>query len=71
MPLSVSKLPNENPQRLVSRFTKKLQQSGILLEARKCQFRERVKNRRARKISALRRQEMKEKYAQLEKLGKQ
>jgi len=43
------KKPNENSISLVRRFSTKLRMSGILLEARKRQFREKKLNKRARK----------------------
>ncbi len=55
---------------LLRRFSKNVQQSGILLEARKVRFRSKKPNRRARKASALRRLELKKEYDLLKKLGR-
>lgn len=70
MALEVKKQEKETTQSLIRRFTKSIQQSGILLEARRVQFREREKSRQMRKRAALRREEMKKKYEMLKKLGK-
>ena len=55
---------------LLRRFSKNVQQSGILLEARKVRFRSKKPNRRARKANALRRLELKKEYDLLKKLGR-
>jgi ribosomal protein S21 len=68
--LKITKQTRETPQRLTYRFIKKTRESGILLEARKRQFRQRSQSRQAKKMSALRRQEMAKEYEKLKKLGK-
>lgn len=61
MALEVQKKGSETPQSLVRRFIYKVHRAGILLEARKRLFYEKPKNKRAKKLSALRRiQKMKE-----------
>ena len=70
MALEVKRKERENPQSLVRRFTKRVQQSGILLRARKIRFKRREKSKDQRKKTALRREEMKKEYEELEKLGK-
>jgi len=70
MVLKIKKEPRETPQSLVRRFSKRIQQSGILLEARKGIFRKRPKSRQAKKKAALRREELKKEYEKLKKLGK-
>lgn len=65
----VKKQKKENSQSLVRRFTKRIRQSGILLRARKIRYREKPKNERAQKKTALRKEELKKKYKKLEKLG--
>jgi len=62
MSVKVSKQPGESVQNVVRRFSKAVKKSGILIEARKYQFKSPSKNKRARKISALRRITMSEKY---------
>jgi len=55
---------------LIRRFTKRLQQSGILLRARRVRFRQRSKSRQMEKRAALRREEIKKEYEKLKKLGR-
>lgn len=68
--LEVKKQSTESSQSLVRRFTKGMQQSGVLFGARKRQFRHRPKSRLARKKAAIRREETKKEYEKLRKLGK-
>lgn len=70
MGLEVKKQPRETSQSLVRRFTKSLQKSGILLRVRQQQFKKRTKNRQAKKKAALRREELRQYYQKLKKLGK-
>ncbi len=70
MALEIKKYQRENPQSLARRFAKRMQQSGILLRARKNRFKERPKSRQAKKRAALRREELKKEYQKLKKLGK-
>lgn len=69
MTLEVRKKEKETSQSLIRRFSKRVQQSGILLEARKKRFKERSKSSEKKKKAALRREELKQKYEKLEKLG--
>ena len=68
--LEVKKQPIESSQALVRRFTKGVQQSGILFNARKRRFLRRMKSRLARRKAALRREEARKEYEKLKKLGK-
>ena len=70
MPLEAKKGERENSQSLIRRFTKRVQRSGILLRARKTRFRGRIKSQQMKKRTALRREEKKEEYKKLKKLGK-
>jgi len=70
MALEVKKKEKESSQSLVRRFTRRIQQSGILLRARKTRFRKREKSKDMKREAALRREEMKKEYERLEKLGK-
>jgi len=70
MALEVKKQQRETPQALIRRFTKRLQQSGILLRARRVRFRQRSKSRQMEKRAALRREEIKKEYEKLKKLGR-
>ena len=68
--LEVKKQPTESSQALARRFTKGMQQSGILFGARKRRFRQRPKSDSARKKAAMRREESRKAYEKLKKLGK-
>ena len=70
MALEVKKQEREKAQSLVRRFGKRVQQSGILIRARKARFRHRPKSRQAKKRAALRREELRKEYKKLKKLGK-
>ncbi|OIP75922.1 hypothetical protein CO121_00250 [bacterium (Candidatus Gribaldobacteria) CG_4_9_14_3_um_filter_36_15] len=70
MPLKVQKQDRESTQGLIRRFSQKMRKSGILLEARKKQFRRRGKSSQLKKRAALRREELRKRYEKLKKLGK-
>ena len=70
MPLEVKRQGNESSQSVIRRFLQKLRRSGILLEKRKRQFKQREKSRQLKKRSALRRLKKKEEYEKLKKLGR-
>ena len=70
MALEIRKQNRETSQSLIRRFTKRLQQSGILLRARRVRFRQRSKSRQMEKRAALRREEIKKEYEKLKKLGR-
>lgn len=70
MTLEVKKQERESGQSLVRRFGRRMQQSGILVRVRKNRFRKKAKSPLAKKKAALRREELKEEYKKLKKLGK-
>ena len=70
MALEVRKQDRENFQSLIRRFTRRIQQSGILLQARKMRFKKRALSRAKRKTKALRRMEAQKERAKMKKLGK-
>jgi ribosomal protein S21 len=70
MVLEIKKQTRETSQSLARRFTKRVQQSGILLQARKGIFKLRPKSRQGKKKAALRREELRKEYQKLRKLGK-
>jgi len=70
MPLEILKQDRETSHSLVRRFQKRVQQSGLLLRARKIRFKERKKSEQMKKRAALRREELKKEYEKLKKLGK-
>jgi len=69
VPIEVKKSERENPRSLLRRFTRRIQQSGILIRARKVRFREREKSKREKRDSALRRVRIGKKKEKLRKMG--
>ncbi len=70
MALEIKKQENENTQGLVRRFSKRLQQSGILVKARKIRFRAEKESVQAKKKRALRKEVLRKRYQKLVKMGK-
>jgi len=70
MPLKAKKQNKESTQGLIRRFSRKMRKSGILIEARKRRFEKRTKSPQLKKRAALRKNELKEKYEELKKLGR-
>ncbi len=69
MPLGIKKTEKESSQNLVRRFSKRVKQSGILIQARKNRFQKKGKSKQMEKRAALRREQLKKEYEKLEKLG--
>ena len=69
MVIEVKKRERETARSLLRRFTRRIQQSGILIRARKARFREREKTKRERRNSALRRVHIGKKKEKLRKMG--
>ena len=68
--VEVKKKNNESFESLIRRFSKKVMQSGRIIQAKKVRFLKTDPNKRARKISALRRQIITGKREYLRKIGK-
>lgn len=68
--MKIQKQTRETSQSLVYRFTKAVQKSGVLIEARKRKFSQRNKSRNLQQRAALIREEKKKEYSKLKKLGK-
>lgn len=68
--VEVKKKEGESFESLLRRFNRKIQQSGVLVRARKIRFYEAPKSRRLVREGARRRSELKEKREELKKLGK-
>ena len=58
--LEIRKKENERFERLLRRFNRNVQQSGLLSMARRNRFREPEPNKRARRISAIRKAKINE-----------
>ena len=69
MAIEVKKKERENTRSLLRRFTRRIQQSGILVRARKARFWEKEQSKTERRQSALRRQRAGRKIEKLKKLG--
>jgi ribosomal protein S21 len=68
--VEVKKKDGESFESLLRRFNRKIQQSGVLIRARKIRFYEPVKSRNIQRVNALRRLTNREKREELKKLGK-
>lgn len=70
MALEIKRKEKESVQSLISRFSKAMQQSGILIRAREKMFKDRARSENLKREAALRREELKKVYEKLKKLGK-
>ncbi len=68
--MEVVKKPKENVSSLMRRFTQKVRESGILIKAKKSQFREKAQSRISRRKSALERVKIRKEKNKLRKFGK-
>ncbi len=68
--VEVKKKEGESFESLLRRFNRKIQQSGVLVRARKIRFYEPPKSKRFVREDARRRAEIKEKREELKKTGK-
>lgn len=67
--VEVRRRQNEGPESLFRRFSRKVQQSGVLLQARKIRFYTRKKSRAKQREEAQRRAELQKERERLIKLG--
>lgn len=67
--VEVKKKDNEGVESLIRRFSRRVQQSGVLLQARKVRFHERKKNKRKVREEAIRRAALMAERERLIKLG--
>lgn len=68
--IEVKRRQSENPATLIRRFSRKVQQAGIIKIARKNQFRLRATSRIKKKNAALRRIARRKETVYLRKIGK-
>jgi len=68
--VEVRRKEKESVGSLIRRFTRKVQQSRVLLEARGNTYRSRPKSKTKKQKDALRRISKRKEYQRLEKLGK-
>jgi len=70
MTVEVKKKKGESPESLFRRFTKQIQQSGLVLQVRKTRFLESQKSDSNLKKAAQRKSKLNEKREYLKKIGK-
>lgn len=70
MSLEVKRKDRETVQSLVYRFKKGMEQSGILIRAKKTRFHGRPRSNLNKKRAALRKIELEKEFAKLKKLGR-
>ena len=68
--VEVKKKDGESFESLLRRFNRKIQQSGVLVRARKIRFHTPTKSKNLQRESALRRMANREKREELKKMGK-
>lgn len=68
--VEVKRKPNESIPSLLRRFNRFVQQSGVLLKAKKSRFRERKLTERKQKLAAIMGVHLSELRKKLEKMGK-
>ncbi len=69
MTIEVKKKDGETTRSLLRRFTRRIQQSGILIRARKARFLEKEKSKREKRSSAVRREKIGKEKEKLRKMG--
>ena len=68
--VEVKRKEGESNESLMRRFSRKIQQSGVLIRARKNRFHQPTKSRIMLRRDALKRAELREEREELKKLGK-
>jgi len=68
--VEVKRKDNESFESLLRRFNRKIQQSGVLVRARRIRFFEPPKSRNLQKVAARRRSVIKAEKEELKKMGK-
>ena len=69
MAVEVKKQKGETTRGLLRRFSRRIQQSGVLVNARKSRFHEKEKTKRERRDNALRRVKIGKEKEKLRKMG--
>lgn len=70
MTIEVKKKDRETSESLIRRFSRRVQQSGVLLHARKTRFRAEEKSKREKRAEALYKIKIRKEINKLKKLGK-
>lgn len=69
MGIEVRKKERETTRSLLRRFSRRIQQSGVLINARKARFLEKEKSKGERRVGALRRTKIGKEKEKLRKMG--
>lgn len=69
MPFKIEQKERESSQNITSRFLRRIRGSRFIFWLRKKRFRKRAKSHQLKKKAALRREELRKKYKEMEKLG--
>jgi len=70
MTIEVKKKDKETSESLIRRFSRRVQQSGVLLHARRSRFKEDEKSKREKRQEALYKIKIRKEIEKLKKLGK-
>lgn len=68
--IEVKKKDRESPESLIRRFSRRVQQSGVLVQARKARFRKEEKTRREMIAGAIYKNKVRKIVSKLKKMGK-
>lgn len=68
--INVEKKEGESNDSVMRRFNRKIQSSGVLIRKKRAQYREKAPNKRARRLSAIRRTRAQDERAYQIKIGK-
>jgi ribosomal protein S21 len=68
--IQVKKKEKETPESLIRRFTRRVQQSGVLRQVRKKRFHQPIKSKDKRRDEALYKVEIRKEINRVKKLGK-
>jgi len=68
--VEVKRKEHESFESLLRRFNRKIQQSGVLMRARRIRFFEAPKSRNLQKVAARRRQQIRQQKEELKRMGK-
>ena len=68
--IEVKKRDKESPESLIRRFSRRVQQSGVLVQARRARFRADTKTRREMREGAMYKEKVKKVVTRLKKMGK-
>jgi hypothetical protein len=68
--IEVKKKDRESPESLIRRFSRRVQQSGVLVRARRVRFRAEEKSKRQMREGAMYKEKVKKVVGKLKKMGK-